>query len=51
MEKREVYDWELAEDDPQRGDRPSRSAEIRQIVQEYIDDQQELLRKLRRIFN
>ena len=40
-----VYDRELAEHDPQRGDRPSRSDEIRRVIQEYIDDQREVLRE------
>jgi hypothetical protein len=46
-----VYDRELAEHDPQRDDRPSRSDEIRRVIQEYIDDQREVLRKLRRMWS
>jgi hypothetical protein len=46
-----IYDKELAEHDPQRADRPSRSDEMRRVIQEYIDDQREVLRKLRRMLS
>jgi len=35
----------------QRGEQSSRSTDIRRVAKEYIDDQRELLRKLRRISN
>jgi hypothetical protein len=51
MRKRDASDTELTENPPRRGDKSLQLAEIRQVVQEYIDDQRELLRKLRRILN
>ena len=47
MRKREAFHTEPAENPPWRVDKPSRTAEARKVVQEYIDDQREVLRKLR----
>ena len=50
MRKQEAPD-EPTENAPRRRDKPSRTAEAKKVIQEYIDDQREVLRKLREKLN
>jgi hypothetical protein len=49
MKKRD--DSEPTDDAPQPGDSPTRSDGRQRVIQQYIDDLRDVLRKLRRMLN